>query len=117
MIVLFESYTCANNTAFPTTITLPITSLAYTLAWDCNGGVITSIKDPNGNTTSFDYTDPNFWRIKEIDYPDQGKTTINYTDAATGFWSPTVRLWSWEPRDLSFGCAASVGENKPRTSS
>jgi hypothetical protein len=54
--------------------------------------VLTSIQDPNGKTTNYDYTDPNFWRIKEIDYPDQGKTTINYTDAAIGFNIATTRL-------------------------
>ena len=50
------------------------------------------IQDPNGKTTNYDYTDPNFWRLKETDYPDGGKTTINYTDAATGFNIATTRL-------------------------
>jgi len=75
----------ACNGAFPTTITLPITSLTYELTWSCNGGVLTSVEDPNQQTTTYKYTDPNFWRIKEIDYPDTGKTTISYSD--TPFFS------------------------------
>ncbi len=78
--------------SFPTTITPPITSLAQSLTWNCNGGVLTSVTDPNGQTANYQYTDPNFWRLKETDYPDGGKTTINYTDAATGFNIATTRL-------------------------
>ncbi len=83
----YGSFTCETNTAFPTTITLPITSQIYTLTWDCNGGVLTSIKDPNGQTTTYKYTDHNFWRVTETDYTDSsqntiGKTTIAYNDAA-----------------------------------
>ena len=69
------------NGAFPTAITLPITSLAYQLTWDCNGGVLLSIQDPNQATTTYKYTDPNFWRLMEVDYPDTGKTTYSYNDS------------------------------------
>jgi RHS repeat-associated protein len=89
------SYTntaCSNS--FPTTITLPITSLTYTLTWDCNGGVVTSVKDPNQQTTTYQYTDPNFWRLKETDYPDGGKTTIAYNDTPLPFSISTYRYLS-----------------------
>ncbi len=80
----YSNFTCATNTAFPTTITLPITSLTYTLNWNCDGGVLTSIQDPNGQPTTDQYGDATFWRITEIDYPDlptHGKTTIQYSDS------------------------------------
>jgi RHS repeat-associated protein len=84
----------ACNNLFPTQITPPITSLPVWLTWDtnCYGAVITSVTDPSLQTTTYVYGDPNFWRVTEIDYPDTGKTTFGYTDAANNFSVATSRL-------------------------
>jgi YD repeat-containing protein len=88
----YGNFECANNTAFPGKITSG--GLTTWLTWDCNGAVVTSVKDANNQTTTYVYNDPNFWRLTEIDYPDQGKTTISYTDSANGFSVETSRLLS-----------------------
>jgi RHS repeat-associated protein len=75
----------ACNNSFPTEITLPITSLALSLAWDnnCNGAVITSVTDPNGAKTTYSYdTTDNIWRLAGTSFPDGGGTTIAYTSPA-----------------------------------
>ena len=66
--------------AFPDTITPPISALQTTAVWNCSGAVTTSSTDPNGQTTGFHYDDMN--RLVETDYPDGGKTTINYASPA-----------------------------------
>jgi RHS repeat-associated protein len=94
----YSNFTCGNSTAFPQTVTLPTVGSytpTFTLTWDCNGGVLTSIKDTNNNTTrTFAYNDPNFWRLREVDYPDQGKTTIGYNDTPLPFSISTCRYLS-----------------------
>ena len=83
------------NDAFPITVSVP-TSLSLSIAWNCYGAVPTKITDANGQPTIFDYADPNnFWRVTEIVYPDQGNTTISYTDTNGGpFTVATSRLVS-----------------------
>ena len=81
----YSSFACANNTAFPGTITLPAVGSytpTFTLTWDCNGGVLTSMEDDNNSTTTtFTYSDPNnFWRLTGTSYADGGSDTITYTD-------------------------------------
>src|SRR5271157_2730664 len=81
----YPAFTCANNTAFPTTITSG--SLTTTLGWDCNGGVVTSVEDANGQTsglkTILKYD--SMWRLIETDYPDGGKITTTYNDTQGDF--------------------------------
>ena len=73
------------NGVFPTQVALPISALTSTLAWYCNGGVLASITDPNGQETTFSYDSTNhFWRLAGIGYPDGGGETINYTDKQGG---------------------------------
>jgi RHS repeat-associated protein len=83
---------CAD--AFPATITPAISTLATSASWNCNGGVMSSSTDANGQTTTFKYTDPNFWRLTEIDYPGKGKTTFAYSDTVNDFSIATSRLVS-----------------------
>lgn len=66
-------YGCQN--AYPTTITNPLTQIT-TLGYDCNTGVMTSIKDANNQTTGFSYD--SMLRPLSIGYPDGGQTTISY---------------------------------------
>ncbi len=81
---------CGN--AFATSITLSL-SLSTSQTWNCNGAVMTSQTDVNNNqTTQFDYTDPYFWRVTEVDYPDGGKTTTAYTDTQGAFSVATSAL-------------------------
>ncbi len=69
------------NDAFPTSVSLPA-SLTESMTWNCNGGLMTSEKDPNGQITgletTFQYNDP-FWRLTSTTYPDTGSKTIDYT--------------------------------------
>jgi len=82
------------NGAFPTTVSVPM-SLSISIAWNCNGGVPTSITDVNGQTTSFNYDSVNnFWRVTEIDYPDGGKDKTAYTDTQGAFTVANSRLVS-----------------------
>jgi len=50
---------CGNS--FPTSVSEPM-SLSRSMAWNCTGGVETSVTDENGHTSSASYTDPDFWR-------------------------------------------------------
>jgi RHS repeat-associated protein len=73
---------CGNS--FPTTVTEPL-SMSRTYAWDssCLGGVLSSVKDENGNTTTVSYTDPDFWRPASISYPDGGQTSWAYNSSTS----------------------------------
>ncbi len=66
---------CGNS--FPTTIALP-QSLNETLAWNCTGGVVTSVAGPNGNATSYGYSDPHYWRLTSVTDPEGNDTQISY---------------------------------------
>jgi hypothetical protein len=72
--------------AFPTQVVLPITTLSRSMAWNCNGGVMTSETDENGKVTSTTYNDANLWRPTSISYPDNGVTTITYNTSSAP-WS------------------------------
>jgi RHS repeat-associated protein len=54
--------------------------------WDCNGGVVKSSTDVNGEVTTYKYNDP-LWRQTEIDSPDGGVTTTSYSTGATTPWT------------------------------
>jgi RHS repeat-associated protein len=79
----YSNFTC--NGAFPQKITSG--PLAYSLTWDCNGGGVTSVTDTSNGTpaTQYKYTDPNFWRVTEVDYPDGGQVKTQYNDVAGDF--------------------------------
>ena len=85
----YSSFIC--NNAFPQNISVGGLTTAET--WDCNGGVMTSLEDPNSQTTHFYFdTTHNFWRLASTSFPGGGSTGITYT-------SPTVL-------DINTGVAA-----------
>src|SRR6266567_4804210 len=51
--------TCGN--AFPTTVSEPL-SMSKAFAWNCNGGVLSSLTDENSKVITATYNDPYFWR-------------------------------------------------------
>ena len=65
---------------FPTTVTNPL-SQSITLGYDSNTGMLTSMKDPNALTTSWQY-DSFARKIQEM-RPDKTSTTWAYNDCAT----------------------------------
>jgi RHS repeat-associated protein len=75
---------CGN--AFPTQVTNAI-GFNTLFSWDCNGGVMTGTTDPNNipnnQPTSYSWTDPNYWRLTQINYPDGGQKTATYNTAST----------------------------------
>ena len=73
-----------------TSVTYPLTSVgSSSQAWDCNGGVITSSTDPNGNKTTLSYNDP-LYRQTSVGYPDGGSTTTTYNTGGSLPWSTRV---------------------------
>lgn len=73
------SYDGSCNSLVPTKTTYPLSSVGYdSQTWDCNGGVITSKTEVNGNTTQYTYADP-LWRITQISYPDSSSDTETFS--------------------------------------
>jgi hypothetical protein len=68
---------CGNS--FPTTVIEPL-SMSKTYAWDtnCAGGVMTSVKDENAQTTTTAYSDAYFWRPASVTDPAGAVTTYYY---------------------------------------
>lgn len=64
------------NGAFPTSVA--VGSLTTQYSYNCSGGVVTSIIDPNGVTTATTYTDPYFWRPASTTDASQNKTSFTY---------------------------------------
>jgi RHS repeat-associated protein len=97
----YGTYSC--NGSFPDGITPPIGSLAVSYQYDCNGGVVTQVTDPNSQPTKFKYTDPNnFWRLVETDYPDGGVAQIAYTDTTGDFTvANSVQVTSGNPHTVT----------------
>ena len=81
--------TCGNAFATGSTVTgsgLPSAGLSRSYAWNCLGGVQTSVIDENGNTTSASYTkDPYYWRPESS--TDATNVTTNY---CYGLWNGTT---------------------------
>jgi RHS repeat-associated protein len=71
---------CGN--AFPTKVT-NAAGFNTLFTWDCNGGVMTGTTDANIQLTSYSWTDPNYWRLTQITYPDGGQKTATYNTATT----------------------------------
>ncbi len=72
------SYTYGNcNSTMLTQVQEPM-NLSRSMSWNCAGGMMVSATDENSQTTQFKYlnqtgvADP-FWRLTEVDYPDQEK--------------------------------------------
>lgn len=88
------SYTYGNcGNSFATSIALPL-GLSESATWNCNGGVVTSISDPNGKQTNYTYNDPYFWRLAQVTYPDGGWQAFSYpslndVETYTGITNPT----------------------------
>jgi RHS repeat-associated protein len=81
--------TCGN--AFPTEVDLPL-SLKQQSTWNCTGAVMASSIDVNGNTTTYQYTDSNYWRPTNIIFPDSASDTesISYDTGSTFPWKITT---------------------------
>jgi RHS repeat-associated protein len=69
----------ACNNSFPTSETLPVSTLSFSYAWNCTGGVLTQATDQNGKVTNTSYTDPDFWRPSSV--TDATGATVNFTYA------------------------------------
>jgi RHS repeat-associated protein len=63
--------------AFPTSISEPL-SMSRSMAWNCTGGVLTSLTDENRQVTSATYNDAFFWRPANVNFPDGGQTSWTY---------------------------------------
>jgi RHS repeat-associated protein len=86
-VTTFHYGACGNSMV--TEIDLPLSLTKY-FGWDntntCVGAVMTSSKDVNGNTTTYKFTDADYWRLSEADRPDGGSTKYAYTTSSTP-WS------------------------------
>ena len=72
----YGSGSCGNS--FATSISEPL-SLSRSIAWNCNGGVETSLTDENSQTTTTTYNDPNFWRPTSATDQENNQTSISYS--------------------------------------
>ena len=68
---------CGNS--LPTAIAEPL-GMSRTIAWDANcfGGVQTSVRDENNQTTTTTYNDPYFWRPASVTDPTGAVTSFCY---------------------------------------
>ena len=71
----YAGTSCGN--AFPTSVSEPL-SLSRSIAWNCTGGVQTSVTDENNQVTSTVYNDPDFWRPHSTTDATGAVTTITY---------------------------------------
>ncbi len=74
------------NGSFLTTVAMPL-SLSRSQHWNCSGGVMLWTKDENLNQTSYQYSDPNAWRVTEVDAPDGGWTKYAYNLTSPLNWN------------------------------
>jgi YD repeat-containing protein len=63
------------NNAFPATVT--VLGLATNYQYNCTGGVVTQVADPNSANVTTSYTDPYFWRPASV--TDQLSNVTNYS--------------------------------------
>jgi RHS repeat-associated protein len=100
----YSSNTASCQMAFPTGVSEPL-SLSQSYAWNCTGGVLTSITDENSKTTSTSYSDAYFWRPASVTDP---------LNNATGFYyqpNPTYCCPWAVAATLSFNNGNSVTED------
>jgi len=75
------------NDLLLTSTTLPVAGLSTSQAWNCNGGVLTSISDANGQPTTYGYVnqsgtaDP-LWRELSVTDPLNNEAWNTYTPAS-----------------------------------
>lgn len=69
---------CGN--AFVTSISEPVGSMSRSFAWDCNGGVLLSVTDENGKTSSTAYSGTNFTNVfwRPYSTTDEAGTVTDY---------------------------------------
>ena len=79
-IYAYGTGSCGN--AFPTKVT-NAAGFNTLFTWDCNGGVMTGTTDANNQPTFYSWTDPKYWRLTQITYPDGGQKTATYNTATT----------------------------------
>jgi RHS repeat-associated protein len=81
----YGSSSCGNS--FTTSVAEPL-SLSRSMAWNCTGGVETSVTDENGKIMSATYsTDTDFWRPNETTDQESNVADITYTATGTGIRS------------------------------
>jgi RHS repeat-associated protein len=87
-----------NNLLLTSTV-FPVNSLSTTQTWDCNGGVVTSASDQNGQVTTYGFVDqtgvadPN-WRLRSTKDPFGYITWNTYSTAATPFTQESSLLFN-----------------------
>jgi YD repeat-containing protein len=100
-----------NTFAFATQVSSPVPdptaqyganySLVSNNIYDYYTGLVTASSDANGQTTTFDYSDP-LDRLKQVHSPDGGQTTYNYVDAhQCGAYVQTLTLIDTSGRQVS----------------
>lgn len=67
---------CGNS--FPTQVNYPVDGLTIKATWNCTGGVQLTSVDPNSNTTTYAYNDPNYWRVTTTTDPWGNQTNQTY---------------------------------------
>ena len=73
---------CGNS--FVSSIGMPL-SLTTSQVWNCSGGVPSSASDANAKTTTWSFTDPNFWRPRSTTDATGAVTSLAYfTSPSTG---------------------------------
>lgn len=72
----YGSGSCGNS--FATSVSEPL-SLSKSIAWNCTGGVATSVTDESGKTASTGYTDADFWRPNSTTDELSNVTNLTYT--------------------------------------
>lgn len=74
------------NGMLPTNVAEP-QSLSRSMTWNCDGGVLTSVTDENGQTSAFNYTNGSgaepFWRPLSFVDATGATTTYTYTPTST----------------------------------
>ena len=84
------------NSLVTTSTTYPVSALGSdSQTWDCNGGVVTSRTDVNGQVTSTGYAwggaDP-LYRPKIINRPDGGATSFTYNTGSSLPWTGSTTV-------------------------
>ncbi len=72
------SHSCGNSFVTQSSVTVGTVTLQNFWTWNCIGAVETSTTDPNGQVTSYAYSDPNYWRRTTVTEP-----IVNASDSAT----------------------------------
>lgn len=71
----YGAASCGNS--FPTSVAETL-SLSKSMAWNCIGGVETSVTDENGQATSATWNDAYFWRANAVTDAENNTTNLTY---------------------------------------